>query len=109
MDFPGSSNRNRSAYNAGDLGSIPGWERSPAEVNVNLLQSSHLKIPWTGRLQSKGSLKRVRHTHTQGEWQVTHTRRTPTQDTHTHSERQVTQRATEIFTASKQGSVLITD
>ena len=83
VGFPDGSVVKNLPANSGDVGSIPGWGRSPAEVNVNLLQSSHLKIPWTGRLQSKGSLKRVRHTHTQGEWQATHTRRTPTQDTHT--------------------------
>ena len=32
-----------SAYNAGDLGSIPGWERSPAEGNGKPLQYSCLE------------------------------------------------------------------
>ena len=48
------------AYNAGDLGSIPGLGRSSGEGNGNPLQ---WKIPWTeehGGLQSMGS-QRVRH------------------------------------------------
>ena len=36
-----------SAYNAGDLGSIPGLGRSTGEGNGNLLQYFCLKIPWT--------------------------------------------------------------
>ena len=62
MDFPGSDSK-ASAYNAGDLGSIPGSGRSPGEGNGNPLQYSCLENPWTeepGRLQSMGSL-RVRH------------------------------------------------
>ena len=39
-----------SACDAGDLGSIPGSERSPGEGNGNLLQCSYLKNPWTGSL-----------------------------------------------------------
>ena len=52
-----------SACNAGDLGSIPGSERSPGEGTGNLLQCSCLENPWTeepGGLQSMGS-QRVRH------------------------------------------------
>ena len=52
-----------SAYNAGDLGSIPGLGRSPGEGNGNPLQYLDWKIPWTeepGRLQPMGS-RRVRH------------------------------------------------
>ena len=37
-----------SAYNAGDLGSIPGWGRSPGEGNGNPLQSSCLENPMDG-------------------------------------------------------------
>ena len=58
MDFPGSSNRNRSAYNAGDLGSIPGWERSPGGGNSNPLQYScleNLMDRGAWRLQFMGS------------------------------------------------------
>ena len=40
MDFPDGSDRKASAYNAGDLGSIPGSGRSPGEGNGNLLQYS---------------------------------------------------------------------
>ena len=63
LDFPGSSDSKVSAYNAGDLGSIPGLGSSPGEGNGNPLQYSSLKIPWTeehGRLQSMGS-QRVGH------------------------------------------------
>ena len=64
MDFPGSSDGEESTYNAGNLGSIPGLERSPGEGN-GATHSSILawKIPWTeepGGLQSMGS-QRVGH------------------------------------------------
>ena len=36
--FPGSSDGKEFACNAGDLGLIPGFGRSPGEGNVNLLQ-----------------------------------------------------------------------
>ena len=55
-DFPGGSDGKASAYNAGDLGSIPGSGRSPGEENGN-------PLPWMeepGRLQSMG-LQRVGH------------------------------------------------
>ena len=38
--FPGSSDGKVSAYNAGDLGSIPGLGRSPGEGNGSPLQYS---------------------------------------------------------------------
>ena len=38
LDFPGGSDGKDSAYNAGDLGSIPGLGRSPGEGNGNPLQ-----------------------------------------------------------------------
>ena len=38
-----------SAYNAGDLGSIPGSGRSPGEGNGNPLQYSCLENPMDGR------------------------------------------------------------
>ena len=41
--FPGGSEVKASACNAGDLGSIPGWGRSPGEGNGNPLQYSCLK------------------------------------------------------------------
>ena len=53
--FPGGSEVKASAFNAGDLGSIPGSGRSPGEGNGNPLQ--YLE---PGRLQSTGS-QRVGH------------------------------------------------
>ena len=41
--FPGCSDSKESACNAGDLGSIPGSERSPGEGNGNPLQYSCLE------------------------------------------------------------------
>ena len=41
--FPGSSDGKASACNVGDLGSIPGLERSPGEGNGNPLQFSCLE------------------------------------------------------------------
>ena len=48
MGFPGGSEVKASACNAGDLGSIPGWGRSPGEGNGNPLQYSCLKNPMDG-------------------------------------------------------------
>ena len=45
MDFPGGSDSKASAYNAGDLGSIPGSGRSLGEGNGNPLQYSCLENP----------------------------------------------------------------
>ena len=45
LDFPGGSDGKASAYNAGDLGSIPGLGRSPGEGNVNPVQYSCLENP----------------------------------------------------------------
>ena len=44
-DFPGGSDSKELTCNAGDLGSIPGWERSPGEGNGNPLQYSCLENP----------------------------------------------------------------
>ena len=61
-----------SAFNAGDVGSIPGWGRSPGGGHGNPLQYSCLEIPWTeepGGLQSRGlqksrtRLSDLAHTH----------------------------------------------
>ena len=55
--FPGGSNSKASAYNVGDLGSIPGLGRSSREGNGNPLQCSCLENPWlehAGRLESMG-------------------------------------------------------
>ena len=43
--FPGSLDGRASAYSVGDLGSIPGSGRSPAEGNGNPLQYSRLENP----------------------------------------------------------------
>ena len=43
--FPGSSDGKESAYNAGDLGSIPGSGKSPGEGNGSPLQYSCLQSP----------------------------------------------------------------
>ena len=45
MGFPGGPEGRESAYNAGDLGSIPGLGRSSGERNGNPLQCSCLKNP----------------------------------------------------------------
>ena len=47
-DFPGGSDGKAAAYNAGDLGSIPGSGRSPEEGNGNPLQYSCLENPMNG-------------------------------------------------------------
>ena len=44
-DFPVGSDGKASAYNAGDLGLIPGLGRSPGEGNGNSLQHSCLESP----------------------------------------------------------------
>ena len=46
--FPGSSDGKASAYNVGDLGSIPGSGRSPGEGNGNPLQYPCLENPMDG-------------------------------------------------------------
>ena len=43
MDFPGSSDSKESACNVGNLGSIPGLERSPGGGNGNPFQYSCLE------------------------------------------------------------------
>ena len=48
MDFPGGSDGRASAYNMGDLGSIPGSGRSSGEGNGNPLQYSCLENPKYG-------------------------------------------------------------
>ena len=45
ITFPGGSDDKASVYNAEDLGSIPGWGRSPGEGNGNPLQYSCLENP----------------------------------------------------------------
>ena len=46
--FPGGSEVNASAWNAGDLGAIPGSGRCPGEGNGNPLQCSCLENPRDG-------------------------------------------------------------
>ena len=48
LGFPGGSEGKASAYNVGDLGSIPGSGRSPGEGNGNALQYSCLENPTDG-------------------------------------------------------------
>ena len=43
MDLPGGSDSKESAYNAGDLGSVPGLRRSPGEGNGYPFQYSCLE------------------------------------------------------------------
>jgi len=45
QDFPGGSDGKASAYNGGDLDSIPGLGRSSGEGNGNPLQYSCLENP----------------------------------------------------------------
>ena len=45
MGFPGGAEVKASACNAGDMGSIPGFRRSPGEENGNPLQYSCLENP----------------------------------------------------------------
>ena len=45
LSFPGGSDGKESAYNAGDLGSIPELERSPRGGHDNQLQYACLENP----------------------------------------------------------------
>ena len=45
VGFPGGSEVKVSTCNTGNLGSIPGWGRSPGEENGNPLQYSCLENP----------------------------------------------------------------
>ena len=62
IPFPGGSDGKASAYNAGDMGSIPGLGRS-GEGNGKYSSTLAWRIPWMeepDRLQSMGS-QRVGH------------------------------------------------
>ena len=48
LGLPGNSDSKESACTAGDLGSIPGSERSAGEGNGNPLQYSWLENPMDG-------------------------------------------------------------
>ena len=59
-DFPGGSDSQESARNAGDPGSIPESGRSPRQGHGNPLQTLAWRIPWMekpGGLQSMGVIK----------------------------------------------------
>ena len=61
--FPGGSDNKVSAYNAGDLGSIPGQEDLLEKAVATHFSILAWKIPWMeepGRLRSMGS-QRVGH------------------------------------------------
>ena len=58
-DFPGDSDSKASAYNVGDLGSIPGLGRSPGEGNGNPFQSSCLENPMDGGAYSSQGHKEL--------------------------------------------------
>ena len=61
--FPGGSDSKASVYNAGDQGSIPGWQDALEKEMAIHSRTIAWKIPWTeepGRLQSMGS-QRVGH------------------------------------------------
>ena len=63
MDFPGGSDVKASAYNVGDLGSIPGSGRSLDKEMATHSSALARKISWMeepGGLQSMGS-QRVEH------------------------------------------------
>ena len=45
VGFPGGSDGKESTYNVGDLGSMPGFGRSPGEGNGNPFQYSWLENP----------------------------------------------------------------
>ena len=63
MGFPGGSDGKASAYNVGDLGSIPGSGRFPREGHGNHSSTLAWRIPWVeepGGLKSMGS-QRVGH------------------------------------------------
>ena len=56
MGFPGGSVGKESACNVGDLGLIPGSERSPGEGNRNLVQYSCL-----GNSMNRGDWQAIVH------------------------------------------------
>ena len=61
--FPGGSDGNESACNAGDAGLIPGWEDPLKKGMATHFSILAWRTPWTedpGGLQSTG-LQRVRH------------------------------------------------
>ena len=70
LGFPGGSDGKESTCNAGDLGLIPGWERSPGEGDGHPLKYSCLEIfmdrgAWRATVHG---VQRVRHTSDTSEW-----------------------------------------
>ena len=68
VDFPGGSDSWESACNAGDLGLIPGWGRSPGEGNDNPLQYSCLENSMNLRNLYAGQEATVRTGHGTTGW-----------------------------------------
>ena len=66
QDFPGGSDGKESAYNVGDLGSIPGSGRSPGGGHGNLLQYSCLENP-----MDRGAWKATDHGVAKSQTQLT--------------------------------------
>ena len=62
VSLAGGSEGKASARNAGDLGSVPRWGRSPGEGNGHPLQCSSLENPMDGlqALQSRALQKQYR-------------------------------------------------
>ena len=65
LGFPGSSDSKESVCNAGDLGLVLGWGKSPGEENGNLLQYSCLKNP-----HGRGSQRAIVHGVTKSQTQL---------------------------------------
>ena len=65
-DFPSDSDGEESAYNVGDLGSIPGSRRFPGEGNSNPLQHACLENPMGGEVwwvpKESDTTERLTHT-----------------------------------------------
>ena len=81
LGFPGRSHGKESACSAGDLGSIPGSERSPQEGHGNPLQCSFLESSI-----DRGAWRATVHgvTKSQHDW-VTNTHSHTHTHTHTHA------------------------
>ena len=73
LGFPGDSDCKESAFNVGDLGSIPGLGRSPGGGHSNLLQYSCLENPHGQRSLAGNSLWGHKESD-MTEWLSTHTR-----------------------------------
>ena len=62
VGLPGGSDGKEFAFNAGDLGSIPEWGRSPGEGHGNPLQYSCLENP-TDREAWQATVQKVANRH----------------------------------------------